>query len=247
MVAAYPKRVARAQKMGWKIPVFTPVKCPQSEQCAIRYHMHTSTLDWTQQTVCLSNSAGKTTIPFRIPHFSQKDVGHPIATADLCSRNGRWWLHVVVDVPEPALQKQERVVRFALRSLPHGTFLATHSGRNVTVVSFASNAYRNPLACKSTKRHLKTLGRQQAGRQQARFHRDPDHVLSKRIVHSTPAGATIVFENLANIRETSKMGRGKANKNVWNKRKLHSWTFAHLFAFTAYKAQERGMHIECID
>jgi putative transposase len=98
------------------------------------------------------------------------------------------------------------------------------------------------LARKSAKRHLKKMGRQQA-----RFHRDPDHVLSKRIVQNMPPGATIVFENLTNIRETSKMFRGKANKNVWTKRKLHSWTFAHLFAFTDYKAQERGMHVERID
>jgi putative transposase len=72
-------------------------------------------------------------------------------------------------------------------------------------------------------------------------------VLSKRIVHSTPPGATIVFENLTNIRETSKIGRGKQNKNVETKRKLHSWTFAQLFAFTDYKAQERGIRVERID
>jgi putative transposase len=108
--AAYPKRVAKAQKMGWKRPVFKPVKCPQSEQCAIRYNVHTSTLDWTQQRVRLSTSAGKMTIGFRIPRFSQKYVGHPIATADLCYRQGRWWLHVVVDVPEPPRVSNDTLV-----------------------------------------------------------------------------------------------------------------------------------------
>jgi putative transposase len=43
------------------------------------------------------------------------------------------------------------------------------------------------------------------------------------------------------------MGRGKGNKNVDNKRKLHRWTFAQLFAFVDYKAQERGIHVERVD
>src|SRR5437588_5539845 len=37
------------------------------------------------------------------------------------------------------------------------------------------------------------------------------------------------------------------NKNVQNKRKLHSWTFAQLYDFTTYKAQERGMQVVKID
>jgi putative transposase len=32
-----------------------------------------------------------------------------------------------------------------------------------------------------------------------------------------------------------------------NKRKLHSWSFAQLYDFTTYKAQERGIHVERID
>jgi putative transposase len=245
--AAYPKRVAKAEKMGWKIPVFTPVKCPQSEQCAIRYNVHTYTLDWAQQTVRLSTSAGKMTIGFRIPHFSEKYVGHPIATADLCFRQGRWWLHVVVDVPEPALQKNETIVgvdlglnRPAVTSQRH--FLGDKHWKERDRRFFRLKRNLQSNGSKSAKRHLKKMGQQQA-----RFHRDCDHVLSKRIVHSVPAGATIVFENLTNIRETSTIGRGKGGRNVWTRRKLHSWTFAQLFAFVDYKAQELGVHVERVD
>jgi IS605 OrfB family transposase len=92
---------------------------------------------------------------------------------------------------------------------------------------------------KSAKRHLKQLSRRQQ-----RFHRDCDHVLSKRIVQNTPAGATIVFENLTNIRESSAIGKSKKNDK---KRKLHSWTFAQLYDFTVYKAAERGIRVERID
>ena len=62
-----------------------------------------------------------------------------------------------------------------------------------------------------------------------------------------PAGATIVLENLKNIRDTSKMGRGKQKKNVENKRRLHSWSFDQLYSFVEYKAQERGIQVIKVD
>jgi putative transposase len=95
---------------------------------------------------------------------------------------------------------------------------------------------------KSAKKHLKKLSKKGQ-----RFHRDCDHVLSKRIVQNAPTGSTIVFENLTNIRDTSNMGRGKKNKNVENKRKLHSWSYAQFYDFTLYKAQERGIIVVKID
>ena len=95
---------------------------------------------------------------------------------------------------------------------------------------------------KSAKRHLKKLSQKQA-----RFHRDCDHVLSTRIIQNAPQGSTLVLENLTHIRDTSKMGRGKDKKNVENKRRLHSWTYAQLYDLLAYKGQERGITVVKID
>lgn len=67
---------------------------------------------------------------------------------------------------------------------------------------------------KSAKRRLKKISKRQK-----RFRRDCDHVLSKRLVRSVEAGATIVFEDLTNIR-----GRVKAKKT--QRRRLHGWSFA---------------------
>jgi IS605 OrfB family transposase len=89
---------------------------------------------------------------------------------------------------------------------------------------------------KSAKRHLKKL----AGRQQ-RFHRDCDHVLSKRIVQSVSSGATIVIEDLTHIRSRAKTKKGESS------RRLHGWNFAQLRAFLSYKAEERGMRVTVID
>ena len=44
---AYPKQVEKAQKQGKPVPVFKAVKCPCSGRCAIRYNVHTYTLNWS--------------------------------------------------------------------------------------------------------------------------------------------------------------------------------------------------------
>jgi putative transposase len=96
---------------------------------------------------------------------------------------------------------------------------------------------------RSARRHLKKLSGKQFRRR-----RDHDHVLSKRIVQNTPEGATVVLENLKNIRETSNMGRGKKDSHSReNKRRLHSWSFAQLYSFIEYKAQARGIRVVKID
>jgi putative transposase len=135
--------------------------------------VHTYTLDWTQHTVRLSTSRGRMTMGFRIPRFSEKYVGHPIATADLCFRNGRWWLHVVVDVPEPARVATTAVVGVDLGlNRPAVTsqrqFLGSQRWKERDRRFFRLKRKLQSNGSKSARRHLKKMGRQQA-----RFHRDP--------------------------------------------------------------------------
>jgi IS605 OrfB family transposase len=204
-------------------------------------------LTWETQIVNLATTAGRQFIPFTVPHYSAHYAGNPIATADLCYRKGKYWLHVVVSVPEPTVEKNPLVVGVDLGlNRPAVTserqFLGDPHWKEVDRRYFRIRRKLQSNGTKSAKRHLKKLSQKQL-----RFHRDCDHVLSKRIVHHTPDGATIVFENLTNIRDSSQIGRGKQNKNVENKRKLHSWTFAQLHRFTAYKAQERGQLVVKVD
>ena len=86
---AYPKKDARAKKLGKPIPKFKPVKCPQSVSCAVRYNVHTYSLNWEWQTVNLASVAGRLTLPFTVPHWSRQYAGNPIATADLIYRKGK--------------------------------------------------------------------------------------------------------------------------------------------------------------
>jgi putative transposase len=243
----YPKKVAQALKKGRPLPVFKPVKCPHVKLSPIRYNLHTYKLNWDIHQVNLASTQGRLLIPFTVPAYSMKYKGHPVATADLCYRNGKFWLHVVVSIPEPAIPPSSTVVGVDLGlNRPAVTsnrqFLGSPHWKEVDRRYFRLKRKLQSKGSKSAKRHLKKLSGKQA-----RFHRDADHVLSKRIVQNATPGSTIVLENLTNIRETSQMGRGKQNKNVENKRRLHSWSFAQLYSFIAYKAQERGMQVVKVD
>lgn len=89
---------------------------------------------------------------------------------------------------------------------------------------------------KSAKRHLKKMSQRQK-----RFRKDCDHVLSKRIVQSVEPGSIIVLENLTDIRSRTKQ-RGRKQR-----RRHHSWSYAQIRAFTAYKAEEQGSTVVVID
>jgi putative transposase len=245
--ASSTKKVERAKKKGYPIPTFKPVKCPQSEVCPPRYNIHTYTLDWKKQFVRLSTVTGKMSIPFTVPHFSAKYQGHKIATADLISHHGKYWLHVVVNVPEPDIPVSDEVIGVDLGlNRPAVTskrqFLGNGRWKEIDRRYFRLRRKLQSKGSKSAKRHLKKLSKRQA-----RFRRDCDHVLSKRIVQNTPHGATIVLENLKNIRENSKIGRGKQDKNVSTKRRLHAWTFAQFYDFISYKAAECGIQVVKVD
>jgi putative transposase len=239
--ARYPQLVEKLKKQNKPIPAFKPVKCPESKQCAVRYNVHTYRLNWSTSSVRVSTTIGKMTIPFTVPHFSEKYRGGKGATADLCYHHGQFWLHVVVDIPEPVVPETTEVVGVDLglnRPAVTSTrqFLGKKHWKEVDRRRFRIRRKLQSKGTKSAKRHLKKL----SGRSW-RFHRDCDHVLSKRIVQHNSPGATLVLENLTNIREGVRHRKGEGQ------RRIHGWSFAQLYNFIAYKGQERGIRVERID
>src|SRR4029453_6190831 len=61
-------------------------------------------------------------------------------------------------------------------------------------------------------------------------------------VHVADPGATIVLENLKDIRK-----RMQAKRRTKTKRRMHSWPFASLKAKIEYKATERGCTVVAVD
>jgi putative transposase len=244
---AYLKWVEKARKQGKPAPVFKPVRCPRSELVCIRYDQRSFWVKWETFTCSLATVNGRVELPFTVPAHLMRYVGSQVCSADLCYRKGRFTLHIVVSLPEPAVVPTQEVIgvdlglnRPAVTSTRH--FLGEKRWKEQERRIFRLRRQLQAKGTRSAKRHLKKLSKKQF-----RLHRDHDHVLSKRIVENAPPGSTIVLENLTNIRETSQMGRGKQKKHVENKRRLHSWSFAQLYSFVEYKAQARGIRVVRID
>jgi IS605 OrfB family transposase len=218
------------------------VSQPHSHACPPRYNQHTYRLDWESRTVRLSTTGGRHTIRFEIPDYSAKYAGGAVDTADLIERDGHWWLHVVVSVPAPEIVASDEVVGVDLGlARPAVTsqrrFLGRRAWKAVEGRLFRLKRALQKKGSKSAKRHLKKLRGKQA-----RFRRDCDHVLSKQIVASVGPGATVVLENLRDIRK-----RTKVRKKTKTSRRIHAWSFAQLKGFITYKAEERGCTVAVVD
>jgi putative transposase len=245
--ASYPKKVAKAKKLGKEPPKFKPVKCPHSTFCPIRYDARSSWIKWDKMYCSLATIEGRLELPFSVPAYAQQYVGYHTCSADLCYRRGKWTLHLTVSLPAPNVERTSEVIgvdlglnRPAVTSNRH--FLGEKRWKEQERRIFRLRRKLQAKGTRSAKRHLKKLSGKRF-----RQRKDHDHVLSKQIVASAKAGSTIVLENLSNIRETSKIGRGKNNKNVANKRRMHSWSFAQLYSCVQYKAERKGISVIKID
>ena len=245
--ASFPKKVAKAEKQGRPAPKFRPVRCPHAVCVPIRYDARSYWVKWHALTASLASVAGRLEMGFTVPQHAAQYIGGRVCSADLCWRHGRYSLHIVVSIPAPTVSPSKEVIGVDL-GLTHPAvtsqrhFLGERRWKEQERRLFRLRRKLQAKGTRSAKRHLKKLSGQRF-----RQRRDHDHVLSKRIVqHGTP-GSTLVLENLSNIRETSKIGRGKQDKHVSTKRRLHSWSFAQFHSFLAYKAEARGMTVVKVD
>jgi putative transposase len=214
----------------------------------IRYDQRSYWVKWEYMTCSLATVDGRLELPFTVPAHLEQYVGQKTCSADLCYRKGHYTLHIVVSTPPPTIAPTTTVVGVDLglnRPAVTSTrqFLGEKHWKEQERRTFRVKRKLQAKGTRSAKRHLNKLSGKQFRRR-----RDHDHVLSKRIVQNTPEGATLVVENLKNIRDTSKLGRGKqASSKRDNKRRLHSWSFAQLYAFLEYKAESRGIRVVKID
>ena len=91
---------------------------------------------------------------------------------------------------------------------------------------------------KSAKRHLRKL----SGRE-ARFKKNTNHVISKRIVHKAKAhGRGIAIEELRHIRT-----RTEARLRHSQRSRHSSWAFGQLRQFLSYKAAQASVPLHTVD
>jgi putative transposase len=214
--------------------------CPKVSLVPIRYDQRSYSVK--NGIVSLATIAGRQKMSLEFhPHaesIREKAIG--LDSADCIYRKGKFWLHVVVTLPDVALQPSGEVVgvdmglkRPAVTS--RNQFLGERRWKEVNNRYFRLKRSLQAKGTRSAKRHLRRLAGKVNG-----FRRDCDHVLSRRIVDSVEPGTVIAIEDLTNIRK--RKGRGKQFK-----RALHSWSFAQLRSFLEYKAEEKGCKVETID
>lgn len=217
------------------------VSCPKAALVPIRYDARTYRL--LDGAASLASIAGRQIVPFAAtPHAAgllSRATG--FASADLILRQGKLWLHAVVTLPEVPVEDSGAVVgvdlgldRPAVAS--NNTF---HGPRHWRAIEQRTFRLRRQLQAKGTVRARRRL-RHLSGRT-ARFRRDCDHVLSKRIVQSVRPGTTIVVENLTDLQTRTKQ-RGPRQR-----RRLHGWSFARLRQFLTYKAEAAGCRVVGVD
>lgn len=217
------------------------VNCPTSKRCPIRYDARSYTVWFDRSEVSVLSVNGRVRLSFEIAEYYRPYLKWKNTSADLLQdRKGRWWLHVVMETPTPEYQPANETVGVDLGIVNpatdnRGTFYGAKHWKDVEDRIFELRRRLQSKGTKNAKRHLKKL----SGRQQ-RFRRDCDHVLSKRVVQSVNAGATLVFEDLTNI-------RGRAKQRKEQRRRFHGWSFAQLQAFVTYKAEAKGIKVGFVD
>ena len=162
--------------------------------------------------------------------------------ADLIYREGKFYLAVVVDVPDPPdmgeppewLGVDLGVVNIASDS--DGT---VHSGKGLRAVRRRNLALRQRLQSKKTKSAKRLLRKRR--RKEARFARDVNHCISKTLVgKAKDTGRGIALEDLKGIRDRITVRRAQ-------RADLHSWSFHQLRMFIAYKAAMAGVPVRLVD
>ncbi|MGW3636289.1 RNA-guided endonuclease TnpB family protein [Streptomyces sp. NPDC005131] len=114
-----------------------------------------------------------------------------------------------------------------------------HSGRRINRKRENDRKLRRKLQQKNTK-SAKRRARKYAGRE-VRRNKDINHKISKRIVaEAERTGRGVALETLTGIRERVRLRKPQ-------RATLHSWPFAQLGSFIAYKAKKAGVPVAYVD
>jgi len=181
-------------------------------------------------------------VPFTsAPAQFEQLTGHPHGESDLIHRGGMWFLAVTIDVPDPDLLEPDGWLGVDLGIVNIAT---TSDGKRTA--GRALNRYRKrqlelrrKLQAKRTKSAKRLLKRQR--RRETRFAADTNHCVAKTIVATAErTGRGIALEDLTGIRARVRLRKDQRSS-------LHSWAFAQLGQFIAYKARRAGVPVAYVD
>lgn len=200
-------------------------------------------LSWNldKSTVSIWAIPSRLSVSFSCGEEQRKLLDYPRGQTDLIYRSGRFFLHVTVDIPDV----EEKVVMdmlgvdMGIACLAYDSDGNKYSGTHLNQARHRFQALRRKLQKKGTK-SAKRLLKKRSGKER-RFAANTNHTISKRIVTlAERTGRGITLENLKGIRERIRAKRDQRYR-------LHSWSFAQLGGFIAYKAKRIGMPVVFVD
>ena len=161
--------------------------------------------------------------------------------SDLALVRGNWYLFATCEIDDPEMLDVEGVlgIDLGITNIATDADGTVYSGSTVKSVRYRHRRLRNKLQKKGTlsaKRRLRTL----AG-QEARFAKDVNHTISKRIVREAQrTKRSIALEDLKGIRMRV---RARASQRTV----LHSWSFFQLQSNINYKAARAGIPVVLVN
>jgi IS605 OrfB family transposase len=169
------------------------------------------------------------------------DTNWKIGGAELVQRDGQFYLHITQTKlnPTPDAPTGFLGVDLGIVNLAADSDGATYSGATVQRVRERRFQHRQRLQTANTRRARWRL--RQLARKEARFQRDINHCISKKLVEKArTARKALAVEDLTKIRERVTVRRAQ-------RRARHSWAFRQLRSFLAYKAAQAGVLLVAVD
>ena len=194
-------------------------------------------------TVSLLTLSGRVLVPFLFGAYQQSRMDAIKGQADLIYRKSVFYLAVTLDIPTPEPHQPQGTlgVDLGIVNLATDSEGETFSGEVIEKNRKRYHALRQRLqkrGTKSAKRHLKKLSGKQA-----RFQKNTNHIISKRIVAKAKANEQgIAIEELRHIRS-----RTEARLKHSQRSRHSNWSFFQLRFFLSYKAALAGVPLHTVD
>ena len=201
-------------------------------------------LSWQldRRTVSIWTVAGRLRIRFRC---SAAQFGrlrdHRQGESDLVHRDGTWYLYATCDIPEPEPAGPAGFlgVDLGVANIATTDDGGRHSGKYLNRQRHRARHLRTRLQAKRTKSAKRLLRKR--SRKEARFAVDVNHCIAKRIVtEAERTGRGIALKDLTGIRARVRLRKPQRVT-------LHSWAFAQLGRYIAYKAALAGVPVVHVD
>lgn len=211
-------------------------KAQRMQDIPIRYDLRNFWAKLDRGIVSISTIDGRLKMPVSIPECFVKYIDWNTSGADIVRKGKDYFIHIFVSKDIQSRLGTHLVgVDVGISKLAVTSDRQFFGGVEPRLNRIARLRSRlQSKGTRSAKRHLKRLKGKQA-----RFMRDTNHTISKRIVNDNIETGTIVMENLKGIKRKS---RGRRFNGV-----LSRWSYFQLQTFIEYKAIANGIDVKYIN